>query len=152
MRAARVFATLLSCASLAACAGVRERPAVRAWYESFVSQVGAAWVSRITAAAAQNDPGGCRFSRVDRRTVLRVRVDRSGDLLSVAIDSSSGVPYIDQVALGSMMSIGSFGPPPPSTLDQRGEAGFPFALTLLKPKVPCRAPAGPDGQGAATSF
>jgi TonB family protein len=90
------------------------------------------WVPRITEGANRNDPNGCLFSRVDRKTVLQFRVDRAGKILGVRIETSSGVPYIDQTALDAMTSLGRVSrTPPASFFGQSDEAALGFAFTLV---------------------
>lgn len=138
-----VFAASLSICSLLGCAAAKPKTPRMEWAESVKAQVGGEWIRRITESAKRNDPDGCLFSRVDRRTVLQFRVDRAGNILGVRLETSSGVPYIDQAALDAMTSLGRVSRTPPASLfGQVDEAALPFALTLLKSPTRCATPAG----------
>jgi TonB family protein len=120
----RGVAYLLLC-SLACAHGPR-----RASLEALKSQVGSIWQPMVYAAALANDPTGCRFSTVDRRTVLEFHVDRGGTITDVKVAKSSGVEYLDRVAVDAMGRIGRMNPPPEPDLFHADVVRLPFALTL----------------------
>jgi TonB family protein len=101
------------------------------------------------AAVGVNDPTGCKFSTVDRRTVLEFQVDRGGTITRVRVVKSSGVDYLDQVAVDTMVRIGRMDPPlepdlfkarMKSVLTPQGETAevvqLPFAFTVQSRRAP----------------
>jgi hypothetical protein len=64
-----------------------------------------------------------------RRTLVRVRIDRSGRLLRSDIDEPSGLPSLDGEARRALQ-ISRFPPPPSDLLDDFGELGVRFEFHL----------------------
>jgi len=83
------------------------------------------WKSAVLDAVNRNDPTGCLYSTRDRRTVVLFHVGREGDVSGVRIGTSSGLQYLDQVALEAVKG-GQLPPPPEALIDQE----LPFAFTL----------------------
>jgi len=132
---------ILLAASLLACATAPPRkpdpPAVEAWKESVKVAVGPTWKDAVTKAALEHDPTGCRYSWKDRRTVLCFTVDREGQLSNIRVLTSSGVEYLDKVAVDAFRSVNRLNPPPAETLGGRSSVELPFAFTLQEAKSNC---------------
>jgi TonB family protein len=108
----------------------------RASFERLKGQVGQTWVPMVYDAVFKNDPDGCKFSTVDRRTVLEFQVDRAGTITDVKVAKSSGVEYLDRVAVDAMVRIGRMAPPPEPDLFKAEVARLTFALNLQRRLVP----------------
>jgi TonB family protein len=78
---------------------------------------------------ARVDPSG-QISGVERRTALKVRVRADGGLERVDIESSSGVPALDEEARAAFQRAQPFPRPPTTVVDSQGGFTFPFAMTL----------------------
>jgi TonB family protein len=108
----------------------------RASFEALKSQVGNTWTPMVQAAALGNDPDGCKFSTVDRRTVLQFQVDLGGTITDVKVVKSSGVEYLDRVAVDAMVRIARMDPPPEPDLFKAEVVRLTFALNLQRRLVP----------------
>jgi len=75
------------------------------------------------------DPGGS-IKGVERRTAMKVRVRADGSLERLDIESSSGVPALDEEAMAAFHRAKPFPRPPGVALDSHGGLTFPFAVTL----------------------
>lgn len=75
------------------------------------------------------DPGGS-IKGVERRTAMKVRVRADGSLERLDIESSSGVPALDEEAMAAFHRAKPFPRPPGVALDAQGGLTFPFAVTL----------------------
>jgi TonB family protein len=94
------------------------------------------WVPAVEDQAQRHDPSGHMYSFKDRRTIVEYTLDRAGDIKDVHIAVSSGVDYLDRVAVDSFRRAQRFPNPPPGLFDETGTAKLGFAFTLL---------AAPDG-------
>ena len=94
------------------------------------------WVPAVEDQAQRHDPNGHMYSFKDRRTVVEYTLDRSGEVRDVHVLESSGVSYLDQVAVDSFRRAQRFPNPPPGLFNEAGTARLGFAFTLL---------AAPDG-------
>ena len=75
------------------------------------------------------DPGGT-IQGVERRTAMRVRVRADGSLERLDVESSSGVPALDEEAMAAFHRAKPFPRPPALALDSKGGLTFPFSVTL----------------------
>lgn len=81
-------------------------------------------------ALAARDPDGRRYAYKDRFTLVRVRLDDHGALKAVAVAQSSGVDFLDRVAVDAFQRAQPFQNPPPGITDARGEIVFNFGFYL----------------------
>ena len=95
------------------------------------------WPDRITQAARQNDPSGCLYSTVDRRTVVEFLVDWGGSVSDPRVRSSSGVLYLDEVALETVRSLVRVEIPPAGLFTGQEPLRVPFAFTLKRAATYC---------------
>jgi TonB family protein len=92
-----------------------ERAVARNWFPSDV-------YTRV-------DPTG-NISGAERRTAMRVRLRADGRLERLDVESSSGVPAMDEEARAAFTRAQPFARPPASALDAQGGLTFPFSVSL----------------------
>lgn len=87
------------------------------------------WASKIRSRIERNkrSPKGARTSGTVH---LRIRVSRSGQLVSAKISKSSGVPALDKAALTAVKNAGRFAKAPSKLTDQN--YGFKFSLKFKR--------------------
>jgi TonB family protein len=83
-----------------------------------------------STALAQRDPDGRRFAYRDRHTVLAVRLDETGSVLHLEVVKSSGVDFLDQIAVDAFRRAQPFTNPPRGLADARGQIEFTFGFYL----------------------
>ena len=84
--------------------------------------------------SAKRDPSGSIYLWKDRRTVVEFTIDRQGELKDVHVTMSSGVEYLDHVALDAFRRAERFPNPPPGLFSPDGTVtmGFGFVLGLAR--------------------
>jgi hypothetical protein len=94
------------------------------------------------------DRGKKRTGHGNRYTELCVRLTADGGVAVPAIFLSSGVPVLDDEAMGAIRRAQPYPPPPPLLLNQNGIVVFRFGFLYDQrpPVTPCAAP--PAGQPA----
>jgi TonB family protein len=93
--------------------------------------VGRIWTTDVQDVAQRRDPTGQTYSYKDRRTVVEFTLDRKGDICDVKLQSSSGVEFLDRVAVEAFRKAERFPNPPPGLVGEQGIVTLPFAFTLL---------------------
>ena len=128
-------------------------------YAGFLNRVketvGRVWVTRVQDEAGKRDPSGQLYSYKDRRTVVEFTLDRNGEVTDVKVAASSGVPYLDNVAVEAFKIVQRFPNPPPGLIADSGTVVLPFAFTLLAAQGGMRLQMGPaylPGSPAARGF
>lgn len=128
-------------------------------YAGFLNRVketvGRVWTQKVQDAAGSRDPTGQLYSYKDRRTVVEFTLDKRGEITDVKVATSSGVPYLDSVAVEAFKVVERFPNPPPGLLAGQGEVRLPFAFTLLAATGGMRMQIGPaylPGSPAARGF
>jgi TonB family protein len=128
-------------------------------YAGFLNRVketvGRVWVTRVQDEAGKRDPTGQLYSYKDRRTVVDFTLDTKGEVTDVRVSTSSGVPYLDNVAVEAFKIVQRFPNPPPGLLGETGTVVLPFAFTLLAAQGGVRLQMGPaylPGSPAARGF
>ena len=118
--------------------------------------VGRVWVQKVQDEAGKRDPSGQLYSYKDRRTVVEFTLDRQGEITDVKVAASSGVPYLDSVAVDAFRLVQRFPNPPPGLIPEHpGVVSLPFAFTLLAATGGMRMQVGPaylPGSPAARGF
>ena len=118
--------------------------------------VGRVWVQKVQDEAGKRDPSGQLYSYKDRRTVVEFTLDRQGEITDVKVAASSGVPYLDSVAVDAFRVVQRFPNPPPGLVpDSPGIVKLPFAFTLLAATGGMKMQIGPaylPGSPAARGF
>jgi TonB family protein len=93
------------------------------------------WWPRASAAIQKNDPE-CRYLAADRRTVVEYVVDPTGVITAARIKESSGVSYLDQLALDAFMAVHQLTPPPARFANQPLLNAFLVRERRLQPICP----------------
>jgi TonB family protein len=118
--------------------------------------VGRVWVQKVQDEAGKRDPSGQLYSYKDRRTVVEFTLDKQGEITDVKVASSSGVPYLDSVAVDAFRVVQRFPNPPPGLVpDSPGVVSLPFAFTLMAATGGMRMQIGPaylPGSPASRGF
>ena len=117
--------------------------------------VGRVWTQKVIDASGKRDPTGQLYSYRDRRTVIEFTLDRQGEITDVHVAASSGVPYLDDVAVDAFRVVQRFPNPPPGLIQDSGTVSLPFAFTLLAATGGMRLQVGPayvPGSPAARGF
>jgi TonB family protein len=118
--------------------------------------VGRVWVQKVQDEAGRRDPSGQLYSYKDRRTVVEFTLDKQGEVTDVKVAASSGVPYLDTVAVDAFKIVQRFPNPPPGLIpEQPGVVTLPFAFTLLAATGGMKMQIGPaylPGSPAARGF
>ena len=127
-------------------------------YAGFLNRVketvGRVWTQRVQDEATKRDPSGQLYSYKDRRTVIDFTLDKNGEIVDVHVVASSGVEYLDTVAVEAFRIVQRFPNPPPGLLGDAGNVRLPFAFTLLSagggPRIqvgPAYLPGSPASRG-----
>ena len=107
-------------------------------YAGFINRVketvGRIWTTQVEDETAKRDPSGSIYLWKDRRTVVEFTIDKQGELKDVHVTVSSGVDYLDHVALDAFRRAERFPNPPPGLFSPDGTAtmGFGFVLGLAR--------------------
>jgi len=117
--------------------------------------VGRVWTQKVIDASGKRDPTGQLYSYKDRRTVVEFTLDRQGEITDVHVAASSGVQYLDEVAVDAFKVVQRFPNPPPGLIQENGTVSLPFAFTLLAATGGMRLQVGPayvPGSPASRGF
>ncbi len=112
------------------------------------------WTQKVIDESTRRDPTGALYSYRDRRTVVEYTIDKNGEIVDVHVVSSSGVPYLDEVAVDAFKVVQRFPNPPPGLVSD-GHATIGFAFTLLAMPSGPRLQVGPaymPGSPASRGF
>jgi TonB family protein len=107
-------------------------------YAGFINRVketvGRIWTTQVEDETSRRDPTGSIYLWKDRRTVVEFTIDQRGELKDVHVTVSSGVDYLDHVALDAFRRAERFPNPPPGLFAADGTAtmGFGFVLGLAR--------------------
>jgi len=113
------------------------------------------WEPSVQEEVAKHDPSGRMYSYKDRRTLVEFTLDRSGSVKEVRVQESSGVTYLDQVAVDAFRRAERFPNPPPGLFDATGTARIGFGFVLYAAPEGVRMSFGPaylPGSPAARGF
>jgi TonB family protein len=128
-------------------------------YAGFLNRVketvGRVWTQRVIDESGKRDPTGSIYSYKDRRTVVEFTLDRRGEITDVHVAASSGVQYLDEVAVDAFRIVQRFPNPPPGLITENGTVQLPFAFTLLAATGGLRLQVGPayvPGSPASRGF
>ena len=104
-------------------------------YAGFLNRVketvGRVWVGRVTDAQSRRDPSGQTYGYKDRRTVVEYTLDKEGEVREVKVALSSGVQYLDDVAIDAFKLVRRFPNPPPGLVDENGKVTLQLGFVLL---------------------
>lgn len=88
------------------------------------------WEDLAAQEYRRRDPTGTIYGVRDRSTVLQIRLDRSGGLAAVQVESSSQVGFLDDVAVRAFQMAEPFPNPPPGIMDEDGHIRFNFQFVV----------------------
>jgi TonB family protein len=75
------------------------------------------------------DPDGKTYGRDDRYTLLRVRLRPDGTVADTFVETSSGIPLLDNLAARAFHEAAPFPPPPPQLVEKgSGLVDFRFGF------------------------
>ncbi len=89
------------------------------------------WSPRVGEEYIRRDPYGNIYGVKDRRTLLSVSLDASGDLVDVEVVHSSGVQFFDDVAIQSFRDASPFPNPPVGLMENDGQIHFQFGFYFM---------------------
>jgi|GEM_PF-1554763 len=149
MRATFFAAAVLPALLLSACAGARAPPVHLSSLQTpperqrspsvdqvgpFLAQVKAKlfvfWSRRMRDEARVEDPNGQLYSQIERKVTVDFAVDRQGNVLGARVSSSSGVDYMDRVAVESFALAEKFDEPPLDLFEGHETVSLPFTFTV----------------------
>ncbi len=92
--------------------------------------VGRIWTTDVQDAARTRDPSGQTYLYKDRRTEVVFSLNKSGEILEVKVGQSSGVDFLDRVAVEAFKKAERIPNPPPGLIGASGSVtlGFTFIL------------------------
>jgi TonB family protein len=76
------------------------------------------------------DPNGTRFTPRDYSTLVVVKLDDHGSLKQAVVERSSGLDFLDSIAVQAFQRAQPFVNPPRGMADERGEIVFAFGFTF----------------------
>jgi len=74
------------------------------------------------------DPYGNIYGNKDRLTIVKVKIDSTGNLKDLDVSQSSGVDFLDRVAMDAFRSAQPFPNPPRGLMDENGDISFNFGF------------------------
>lgn len=74
------------------------------------------------------DPYGNIYGNKDRLTIVKVKIDATGNLKEIDVSQSSGVEFLDKVAIDAFRAAQPFPNPPKGLIDKNGEITFNFGF------------------------
>ena len=98
--------------------------------------VGSLWYDMVTRELRRRDPTGNIYGPRDRSTLLTIRIGMDGHLAEVTVASSSGVQFLDDVAVQAFKRAEPFPNPPSAMADENGYIKFNFQFVMLRSRGP----------------
>ncbi len=96
------------------------------YFNRIKQAVGSQWDPGSSLAA--RDPTGSHFSDRDWQTLVKVRLDSVGGLKGVYVERTSGLDFLDRIALEAFQKAQPFANPPAGLADEHGEIVFSFGF------------------------
>jgi len=101
------------------------------YFNLITERVDEQWVSAGRKEVEQRDPSGQRFLYKDRLAVLDVTLDGQGAVRNVRVVRSTGVDFLDRVAIDMFRRAETFANPPRGIIDARGQINFAFGINFV---------------------
>jgi TonB family protein len=117
--------------------------------------VGRVWAQKVQDAQMKRDPTGRIYSFKDRRTVVEYVIDKDGEVKDVKVEDSSGVGYLDEVAVDAFKQVQRFPNPPAGLINEDGTVKLNFSFVLIGDSGGIRMQMGPayvPGSAASRGF
>jgi TonB family protein len=89
------------------------------------------WEDQVYREYRRRDPTGNIYGVRDRATLLQVQLNREGRLEDVRIEQTSGVEFLDHVAVQAFRMAEPFPNPPPALADADGNIRFSFQFVVV---------------------
>lgn len=95
------------------------------------------WEDLAANEYRRRDPTGNIYGIRDRSTLLRVQLNREGGLDDVRVEQTSGVEFLDHVAVEAFRKAEPFPNPPAGIADEDGNIRFNFQFVVtMRPRSP----------------
>lgn len=94
------------------------------------------WDDLVSAEYRRRDPTGNIYGVRDRATLLSIELSLDGRLTGVRIANSSGVDFLDSVAVQAFKMAQPFPNPPMGIADEDGNIRFNFQFTVVRSRGP----------------
>jgi TonB family protein len=95
------------------------------------------WEDLAASEYRRRDPTGNIYGIRDRSTLLRIQLNREGGLADVRVEQSSGVDFLDHVAVEAFKKAEPFPNPPAGIADEDGSIRFNFQFVVtMRPRSP----------------
>jgi TonB family protein len=117
--------------------------------------VGRVWAQKVQDAQMQRDPTGRIYGLRDRRTIVEYVIDKDGEVKDVHVEASSGVQYLDEVAVDAFRQVERFPNPPAGLIQADGLVKMNFSFLLIGDSGGIHMQMGPayvPGSAAARGF
>ena len=117
--------------------------------------VGRVWVQKVMDVSAKRDPTNQIYGFKDRATLVEYVIDRNGEVQDVKVGASSGVSYLDDVAVDAFKQVQRFPNPPAGLIDESGTVKLQFTFVLVAGPSGVHMQMGPayvPGSNAARGF
>lgn len=98
------------------------------YFDHIKQAVAADWDPRSVLRA--RDPAGALFTYKDRATVVAETLNDQGGLTEIHVTRTSGVDFLDEIAVESFRKAQPFGKPPPGLADAHGQIKFTFGFCV----------------------
>lgn len=94
------------------------------------------WDGLVSAEYRRRDPTGNIYGVKDRATLVSVELSLEGKLTGVRVANSSGVEFLDRVAVQAFRMAEPFPNPPMGIADDDGNIRFNFQFTVVRSRGP----------------
>ncbi len=79
----------------------------------------------------RRDPSGNVYGRRDRSTLLEIRLSSEGQVTDIRVEQTSGVEFLDNIAVQAFRLVDTFPNPPVGLADEDGHIRFHFNFTVV---------------------
>lgn len=100
------------------------------FWNRFKQDVAERWIPAVSYNIHQRDPNGQLFGGSDRVTRLQIVLDGAGVLKDIKVTGSSGLDFLDRIAVKSVRDASPFYNVPPALLDRDGQLAFDFGFLV----------------------
>ena len=122
-------------------------PEAAPFFDRMKAAVQAKWEAQTIAR--ERDPTGARYFSRDRCLILAVVLDGKGRISGIEVRTSSGLDFLDGMAIDSFRRAQPFADPPGILADGQGAIPFTFGFGVMSwamgPAAPRSAPRVPRG-------
>jgi len=88
------------------------------------------WTSDVQSAASSRDPTGQTYLYKNRRTDVTFTLNKTGEIVDAKVGKSSGVEFLDEVAVGAFKKAERIPNPPPGLIGPNGMVTLGFSFIL----------------------